>query len=469
MELCERLHVITANSYPGGTMINYKNSRSSVISTTIFQGHSLPSPSVCGDSYKRCNLHITSNYDESIRVAIFPLNSGIGLVSYDYLSTNDTLVYREHFVLTQTFPDCTYVYFTETREVVGYCLYLYSRDRPYMYSLRIGIQYNQLNQSIVRQHKGGERIGPINLASLSDFVFFDFHRDPVDRCFSDEGGHIVCLENGDVLDHSFSGEDFTHYHPHISECSNASRLFHVGSTCKLVAHCSGKVFLFEVQQDQAAVLSDGSSGQDFVCPDLRIVKVRNGILSLLTENDSQTGKFVPFPRERIRQGDCFIIGSHYIFVATLADGRTLLSNFTSTSYQQIGVSEHATYVPSWVEGQIGLVHNRSETLVYDLGLPCRQEPTVIPGNFILTNYFLSDTGDLCWCPALSGPASESNTAGPANESSTASSTSISTTTAEKSDPRTMVIIAVVLSVVMVLVLGGLGIPIVMCTCYCIYT
>ena len=435
-------------------MIKYKSSQSSVVSTTIFQGHSLPSTSVCGDSYKRCNLHMTSNYDESIRVAIFPLNSGIGLVSYDYLSTNDTLVYREHFVLTQTFPNCTYVYFTETLEVVGYCLDLYSRDQPYMYSLRIGIQHNQLNQSIVKQHNVGERIGLINLASLSDFVFFDFHQNSVDRCFSDEGGHIVCLENGEVLDHSFSGERFTPYHPHISECSNASRLFHVGSTCKLVAHCSGKVFLFEVQQDQAAVLSDGSSGQDFVCPDLRIVKVRNGILSLLTENDSQTGKFVPFPRERIRQGDCFIVDSHYIFFATLGDGRTLLSNFTSTSYQQVGVSEHATYVPSWVKGQIGLVHNRNETLVYDLGLPCRQEPTVIPGNFILANYFLTGTKDPCWCPTLS------------SQSSTASPTS--TTTAEESNPRTMVVVAVVLSVVMVLVLGGLGITC-MCTCYCICT
>ena len=395
MELCERLHVITVNNYTDGVMVNYKNSQSSEVSTTTFQDHYLPPLSICGNSYKRCNIHITSNYDESIRVAMFPLSSGIGLVSYDHRTEEDTLLYREQFVLTQAFPNCTYMYFTQTREVVGYCLDLHSRDRPYMYSLRIGIQHDNLNQSIVRQHNSGESIELYNFASLSNFVFFDSDQDPADRCFSDEDGHIVCLENGEVLDHSFSGELFTLYLPRISACSSASQLFHVGTTCKLVAHCSDNVFLFKIHQDQPTVLSNGSSGQVYVCPDLQLVKFRNGTLSLHTENGT---KFVSFPHEIIHQGDCLIINRHYIFFATLVDGRTLLTNFSSLAYRQLGVSGHAIDIPSRVKGQIGLVHNGSDTLVYDLSLPCQQEPTVIPSNFILANYFSTDARDWCWCP-----------------------------------------------------------------------
>ena len=435
MELCEQLHVFTANSYPGGTTIKYKNSQSSVVSTTTFQGHYLPPSSICSDDYKRCNLHITSNFDGTIRVIIFPLSSGIGLVSYDYLSTSDTLVYKDQFVLTQTFPNCTYMYFTETREVVGYCLDL-SGNHIYMYGLRIGIQHYNLSQSIVRQHNVGEKVKLFNLASLSNFVFLHSDQDPVHRCFPDEDGHIICLENGEVLDHSFSGEHFIPYLPHISECSNASRLFHVGTTCKLVAHCNDKVFLFEVHQDQAIALSDGSSGQVFVCPDLQIVKLRNRTLSLHTENGTQTRRLDPFPLERIRQGDCFIINKHYIFFATLVDGRTLLSNFTSMSYQQLGTSEHTTYVPSRVEGQIGLVHNGSETLVYDLSLPCNQERTAIPDDFILASYFSTGTRGQCWCPSDSGPST------PVSQPTVAP-------TSVKNSPRWVVPVAVVLAVMVV--------------------
>ena len=404
MELCEQFHVITVNSLTDGVSVKYRDSQGSVVSTTILQGHNLPPLSVCGDGYKRCNLHITSNYDGSIRVAVLPLSSGIGLVSYNYnmySDTSDTLVYREQFVLTQAFPSCTYMYFTQTREVVGYCLDL-SGER--LYSLRIGIQHGNLSQSIVRQHNSGESVKLFNLVSLSNFVFFDSNRDPFDGCFPDEDGHIVCLENGEILDHSFSGEAFILYHLHIGACSNGSQLSHVGTTCKLVAHCSDKVFLFEIDQDQPTILSNGSSGQVFVCPNLQFVRSRNGSLSLHAENGAQTRKLTSLPLKRIRQGDCLIINNHYIFFATLVDGSTILANFTSSSYRQLGASRHAMYVPSKVKGEIGLVHNESDTLVYDLSLPCQQEPAVIPDNFILANYFSTGTRrGRCWCTADSGP------------------------------------------------------------------
>lgn len=217
---------------------------------------------------------------------MFRLNSGNGLVSYDYLDTNDTLVYREQFILTQTFPNCTYMYFTETREVVGYCFdSMYSGDQPYMYSLRIGIQHDNLSLSIVRQHSVNESTELYNLASLSNFVFFDSNQN---SCFLNEGDHVIWLENGEVLDHTLSDEQFTFHNPHISTCSSISQLSHVGTTCKLVAHCSAETFLLSVNQQQPTRLSDDDNEQIFVCPDLQFVKHRNGILSLHTENGTQT-------------------------------------------------------------------------------------------------------------------------------------------------------------------------------------
>ena len=309
------------------------------------------------------------------------------------------------------------MYFTQTQEVVGYCLD-FSGPKPYLYSKRIGIRYDNLSLSIVTTTSA--RKGLLDPASLSNFVFFDASRGPVDDCFGTEDGHVVCLENGEVLDHSFAGEQFTFYSPHISTCSSVSRLLHVRSTCKLVAHCSSRVYLFEVQQEEPTLLSDGNSGQVFVCPNLQFMKFRNVVLSLHTEGGTQIGNLVPFPHEMIRQGDCLILNQHFIFFATLVNGRTLLANFTSSSYRELGQSEHAMRIASRVKGQIGLVHNGngSETLAYNLSLSCDQEPTVVPGNFILADYFSTSSTEQCQCPVVpapSTPASPNSTIAPVDK------------------------------------------------------
>ena len=243
------------------------------------------------------------------------------------------------------------------------------------------------------------------------------------------------------MDHSFAGERFTFYSPHISTCSSVSRLLHVGSTCKLVAHCSGKVYLFRVQQEEPTPLSDSNSGQVFVCPNLQFVKFRNGVLSLHAEGGTQIGNLVPFPHEMIRQGDCLILNQHFIFFATLVNGRTLLANFTSSSYyRELGQSEHAMRIASRVKGQIGLVHNGSETLAYNLSLSCDQEPTVVPGNFILADYFSTSTTEQCQCPVVpapSTPASPNSTIAPVDK---------------KNSQVLLIALAVVLLVVVVVVL-----------------
>ena len=68
--------------------------------------------------------------------------------------------------------------------------------------------------------------------SLSNFVFFDSNQDP-NSYFSNEGGHVVYLENEKVFDHSSSDEQFTFCNSHIRACLNASQLFRVGETCTL--------------------------------------------------------------------------------------------------------------------------------------------------------------------------------------------------------------------------------------------
>ena len=75
------------------------------------------------------------------------------------------------------------------------------------------------------------------------------------------------------------------------------------------------------------------------------------------------------------------------------------------SYQQLGVSEHAMYIPSIIKNQIGLVHNGSETMIYILSTLCSHqdlEPAIIiPNNFILASYFSTGTRDQCsLCPVV---------------------------------------------------------------------
>ena len=78
----------------------------------------------------------------------------------------------------------------------------------------------------MRQHNVSESTELHNLVSLLNFIFFDSNQDP-DSCFLNKDGHIVCLANGEVLDHSFSDEQFTYTNLCISVCSNASELLRV--------------------------------------------------------------------------------------------------------------------------------------------------------------------------------------------------------------------------------------------------
>ena len=268
-----------------------------------------------------------------------------------------------------------------------------------IYGLRIFINYDNLASSRVVIRNSGEKTVLLNPISLSNFIFF---QDTPIMCFSNEDGHVVFLESGDSLDHSFADQKFEFVNHVDATCSNVSRLVRVGTTCKLTAHCEGKVALFDIrrQSQEPTLFSEADFGLVFVCPDEQFVGFRNATLSLYSESRIQHGNSVLFPVGAINQGDCLIENQQHILVATLGDGRTFFVNFSDTSYHQLGESEYAVLVASKVKGQVAFVNSESETLLYNLSLTCEQNPIVLSNNFILANFFSTSTTDQCPCPIL---------------------------------------------------------------------
>ena len=353
--------------------------------------NSLPTPSLCGADYARCNALVTSNADETIRVVMFPLDSGIGLVSFDYSTRNDTLVYRDQFLLLQNKPNCSFIYFVE--ELIGYCLDL---NLPKIRAFLINIDFVDLTASTIQRRDNAYEVKDLlNVASLSNLVYFTRHG--FDECFTNEGNHVLFLDEGDLLDHSFTDGQISFNE--ISIDSTCSRLHRVGDNmCRLAAHCNSKVVLFgtQVHVEQTS-FTVAEYGQTFFCPTEDFVGFERKTLSLHHKNGQRFGNSVSFPFGEIRQGDCLNMANKFFFVATIDDGRTLLVNFRDASYRRLGESDLSTVVPAKVEGHFAIVNNGSETDFYNFGLACMPEPLIIPNNFIFATFFSTMTMDQCRC------------------------------------------------------------------------
>ena len=401
--MCERLHLFIISNDTNGTALTYKNTHTTEVSLTTFDDY-LPSSLICGNDYRRCNVHVTSNSDETIRVVIFPLNSGIGLASYDHLTPNDTLVYRDKLLLIQEIQSCTFVYFTESQGLLfGYCLDL--SDDNMIHALQVVIDYNNLTLSGVQRRNGDEDERLYNIPSLSNFIFFE----GMDGCFSDDNSHVVFLDEGFLLDHSFASKDITFDVDSVDDsCSSVSRLQRLGNGCRLAAYCDGRVILFHTLNNQRTVYTEAIYGQVFLCPDLEFVGFRNETLTLYNVNQQPFGNSMSFPFGAILQGECLRSNQGFILFTSLEDGRTILVNFSGSSYHQLGESEHAMLIASKVKGQIAVVNNGSETLLYNLSLTCAQNPVVLPNNFILTNFFSTSTTERCQCPIESATTTVSS-------------------------------------------------------------
>ena len=355
--------------------------------------NSLPSLSLCGADYERCNALITSNADETIRVVMFPLDSGIALVSFNYSTLNDSLVYRGKFLLPQNEPNCTFIYFVE--ELIGYCLDL---NFPEIRAFEINIDFVGLTASTV--HRRDNSFDLMNVATLSNLVYIIRHG--FDECFPNEGNHVVFLEGGDLIDHSFMDERISFNGIHID--NTCSRLHRVGGTCRLAAHCDNKVVLFDTRtQIPPTSYTVAEYGQIFFCPTEDFVRFQNKTLTLHDPNCIQFGNSTSFPFGEIHRGYCLYVADKFFFVATIDNGGTILVDFDDTSYRHLGGSDISTVVPAKVEGHFAIVNNGSETDFYNLGLACMPEPLVLPNNFIFVTFFSTMTMDQCQCVEPSPP------------------------------------------------------------------
>ena len=399
--MCTTLRVFAVTNSTNATLLTFTDTLTNQISTTSFENEFLPTSEVCGRGYIRCNLLLTSSSDGTIIVAMFPLQTGIGLVSYDAI--NDTLVFREKFILTQTLQHCTFMYFIETRGIQGYCLGPPS-DEISLYTLEITITYGDLSSSSVQDSRFDEDFTVYNLDTLSNFILYSGT-----MCFlSNEGNHVVFLESGYFIDQSFGDLEFIEI-PTNGACSGVSRLQRVGSSCQIATQCDGPIAVFDINNGEFPQKPEFESGQFFVCPDQLFVEFINDTLALYSRTGSER-QFVNdtnFPFEHISQGACTVVKEQLVLILTLDDGRTFLIDFVQSSYRQLGESNHSAIVPSEVNGQIVAVNNGSETLIYNLPcLSCCQQPiAVVPNNFVLIDYIsMSHTDTQCLCSVSPSPS-----------------------------------------------------------------
>jgi hypothetical protein len=358
--------------------------------------NSLPPLSLCGADNDRCNILVTSNTDKSIRVVLLPLESGIGLVSFNYSALDDSLIYRDQFLISQSVPDCTFVFFVEERNVIGYCL---ESEPAKLHAFRVWINFASLNAStILRRGDASEVLELISIANLSNFVYFIRHE--FDGCFPNERNHVVFLDQGDLFDHSFMDERFLF--PHIRIDSSCSKLHRVGDTCGLATQCDGRVVLFDTRDHiEQMFFTEAEYGQTFFCHSGDFVGFQREMLSLYNKNRQQFGNRVSFPFGKIRHGHCINVDDKFFFIAAIdgSDTCTLLVNFSDATYQYLGCSDlPAAVVPARVKEYIVIVNNGSVAEVYNLGLMCIPEPFLIDeSNFVLATSFTSETMDRYRC------------------------------------------------------------------------
>ena len=357
-----------------------------------FENSQLPSPTICGDKYERCNSIITSNAGGTIHVVLFPVNSGVALVSFNYAGHYDTFTYRDQYLLLKNTPDCIFFFFIEN--LIGYCLDV---NNPRVSAFRIYIDFNALRRSSMQQNTFVT--SPLNdITSLSNFLFFGQRKQ--DNCFYNEGNHVLCMNNGDFLDHSLFDERISHF-PDERIGTTCLRLHHIGSVCDLAVHCNSSTLIIDTrEQEHVSVFTEAEYGQIFFCPTEDFVSFHNGTLSLYHPSRLQFGNSVPFPFGEVYQGYCLSVTDKFYFVATVDDSQTIFVDFSDVSYQYLGNSAGlSTMVSATVKGHFAFINNGSNTQVYSVGLGCVPEPLVLPDNFVLavSAFFSTSARDHCQC------------------------------------------------------------------------
>jgi hypothetical protein len=201
MHVCQRQHAFIISQDATSTYLTYGNTGGEPIVAT-FENLQLPSQVICGDKYERCNSIIASNVDGMVCVVIFPVDMGVALVSFDYSSRDDTFTNRDQYVLPNSVPDCTFIFFIE--DLIGYCLEIGTLR---ISAFRIHVDFSALRSSSIQQSTFVTTTLR-DITSLSNFVFFSQNKQ--DNCFDNEGNHVLFMNGGDFFDHSLLDERISH-------------------------------------------------------------------------------------------------------------------------------------------------------------------------------------------------------------------------------------------------------------------
>ena len=404
VQLCARGHIFLLANETSGVTLHYINTHLSHPENVTIDDHHLPPPSICGNRSGRCGMSLVNSSDGNILVIVFPLNGGLGLISFQ--SDNGSFCFREKRFLAQNLVDgCTFVFFapfSSQTHLIGYCLDV---TNQMLHSIFVQIHsFESLGNSRISQNDAYGAFDIQNNLYLSNFLFFP----NTDFCFSNENGHTIFIRSSDVIDHSFDDiEYYVHGSIDVPSCSTSEpRLQQLKSECKVGVYCDSTTTLLDSPEQFSgsggivARLATGTDEQAFLCSSEYFVHFRNKTLSIRdVTNQNQVGRSLPFNAEvRIIFGDCLISESNFYFVSTFSNSKTVFFDFNNLSSLSLGEhEENTTSIPYIVQNQLLFINNRTTTLIYNWTRMC-EDVLTLPVTFDLALSFVDErTTERCGC------------------------------------------------------------------------
>ena len=402
--LCQERHIfLVANSTNGsGTSVTYVNSQTGESLVEEFEGRYLPSSEVCGDNYEQCNTSLTA-VNENVTLMMFPLDDGIGLVSFVSNSIGSLIVEQKHHLTRSTAEDCVFVYFVQfSANFIGYCVNL--SGLGIMYTFTIHVNYQFLGQSFIHPRSNDILTdATYNLAIPSIRTNFILFENEEADCFSVNSLHVLFLHNNVLVDHVY--EDTEYISLGSFNSALCTRIERIGE-CALAFYCEGVVYIVtDIENFHFIPISSGDvSGHVFPCSSDKYVRLINQTLTLhKVASQSVFSNAVSFPHhfETILRGSCQIVGTGFYFIVTLTDGQTFVVNFTDSAYNLLGEGGlPGGAVSSIIDGDIAVITNGTSTLVKNWTLTCNNDPLIVQSGFTFANVH-SSTSNLatqCCCP-----------------------------------------------------------------------
>ena len=403
MESCDVSHAFLLTNDTNGVTISYTNTHDCDVDNVTFVGRYLPSQPICGERNDRCGMSSISNSDESILVTAFPLDGGLGLVSYEL--ENSTYFFREKKfkILTQSIADCTLAFFVpyplRSNNFIGYCLDLSGHMIRHVF---VEIVFEMLANSMVYSNNFYRPFDIQSNSFLSNFLNI------VNReCITTDNGHVVFLHNSNLLDHSLDDAEYmSHGSIGVEACSMSEpRLQRLGSECKLAAYCNGTTAIFGTPEDFTSSgqvvdrLATEADELAFVCSSLNYILFTNKTLSVRElSSGNQIGNSFPFDTESILLGDCLVSQQQFFFVAALSNNSKFFVNFSARSSYSLAesASNYTIPTPYLVQDKLLFVNNGTHTLIWNWTRMREDDFLSIPINFDFVLSFVT-ASEQCGC------------------------------------------------------------------------